>query len=194
MPVCTTYICVSLGLSAKQDIGIENEFFPTFLFALANLPGNIASFMLIEKIGRKKLLAYSMLLAAASGFLFAFTQQNTVWLAVIAACAFNAFSVSGWNSLDALSTESFPTNYRTTGMGLLSATGRLSSIVAMFVNAQLEKSVFLLFTVTSVNMVIGALVSFWLPRETAGMSLEGKLYTAAARNDEEFVVIHADDD
>lgn len=98
--------------------GIENEFLPTFLFALANGPGNLASFFLIEVkqaylyhhcsrlsynffyslsasstqhselqvngyayrcrvsqvIGRKRLLAYSMLLAAASGFLFAFLQ------------------------------------------------------------------------------------------------------------------------
>ena len=156
-----------------KDIGIKNEFLPTFLFALANGPGNLASFVLIEKLGRKRLLAYSMLLAAVSAFVFAFTSSKAAWLAVIAACAFQAFSVSGWNALDALSTESFPTSTRTTGMGLLSGTGRLASLMAMIINGSLENSIALLFTVTGSMTIIGAMSSFCLPYEPTGMSLDG---------------------
>lgn len=154
-------------------IGIKNEFLPTFLFALANLPGNIASFVLIERLGRKRLLAFSMLLAAGSAFVFAFTSTRATWLAVVAACCFQAFSVAGWNALDALSTESFPTAMRTTGMGLLSGTGRFSSLIAMFVDGSLEHSVALLFTVTGTTTVLGALTAFWLPYEPTGQSLDG---------------------
>lgn len=156
-----------------RDIGIKNEFMPTFLFALANGPGNLASFVLIERLGRKRLLAYSMLLAAFSAFIFAFTMNKAVWVAVVAACAFQAFSVSGWNALDALSTESFPTSARTTGMGILSGTGRLASLVAMIVNGSLEDSIALLFTVTGSMTIIGAISSFCLPYEPTGMSLDG---------------------
>lgn len=164
-----------------HDIGIENEFLPTFLFALANGPGNLASFVLIEVIGRKRLLAYSMLLAAASGFMFAFAQgHGAQWVAVLAACLFQAFSVAGWNSLDALSTESFPTISRTTGMGLLSGTGRLASLVAMVVNSRLETNIFLLFAVTGSMTLVGALASFCLPYEPAGRSLDG-LQTVSSR-------------
>jgi MFS family permease len=156
-----------------RDIGIKNEFLPTFLFALANGPGNLASFYLIERLGRKKLLAYAMLLAALSSFLFALTSAHLPWLAVAAACMFQAFSVAGWNSLDALSTESFPTAARTTGMGLLSGTGRLASLVAMIVNGSLEHSVALLFAVTGSFTILGALTAFCLPYEPTGRSLDG---------------------
>lgn len=155
-----------------RTIGLRNEFLPTFLFALANGPGNLASFLLIEKLGRKRLLAYSMLLAAAASFLFALTSAKAPWLAVAAACAFQAFSVAGWNSLDALSTESFPTSVRTTGMGLLSGTGRLASLIAMVVNGSLEHSVALLFAVTGSFTILGAMTAFWLPYEPTGRSLD----------------------
>ncbi len=164
-----------------RDIGIKNEFLPTFLFALANGPGNLASFALIERLGRKKLLAYSMLLAALASFLFALTSAHAPWAAVAAACLFQAFSVAGWNALDALSTESFPTAARTTGMGLLSGTGRLASLVAMIVNGSLEHSVALLFAVTGSFTIIGALTAFWLPYEPTGMSLDGKAGAVARR-------------
>jgi MFS family permease len=156
-----------------RDIGIGNEFVPTFLFALANLPGNLASFVLIERLGRKRLLAYSMLLAALSAFFFALTSRKAPWVAVAASCAFQAFSVSGWNALDALSTESFPTVSRTTGMGILSGTGRFASLVAMVVNGTLERSIVLLFTVTGALTITGAVSSFLLPYEPTGMSLDG---------------------
>lgn len=158
--------------SIFKVIGIQNEFLPTFLFALANLPGNVASIVLIERLGRKRLLAYSMLLAAGSAFLFAFTSSRATWLAVVAACLFQAFSVAGWNALDALSTESFPTATRTTAMGLLSGTGRFASLIAMFVNGSLEHSVALLFAVTGTMTIFGAMTAFWLPYEPTGQSLD----------------------
>jgi len=109
-----------------------------------------------------------MLLAADSAFLFAFVHQHHHGVAVFAACLYQATSVSGWNSLDALSTESFPTNVRTTGMGLLSATGRFASIVAMVVNADLQKHIVQLFVVTGSFTVVGAIASFFLPYDSTG--------------------------
>jgi hypothetical protein len=84
-----------------------------------------------------------------------------------------AFTVAGWNSLDALSTEMFPTSARTTGMGLLSATGRLSSVVAMVINGSLQANIVLMFVVTGSATVLGAVTSFFLPFEPSGMSLDG---------------------
>ena len=148
-------------------------FFTTFLFALANGPGNVASFYLIEVLGRKRLLAYSMLLAAVSAFIFASASGKHDQVAVAFACAFQSFSVSGWNSLDALSTESFPTSVRTTGMGILSASGRFASLVAMIINGSLETNVFLLLSVTGAFTVLGSIFSFFLPYEPTGLSLDG---------------------
>ena len=153
------------------SMGMSNPYFPTLLFAIANLPGNIASFFLIEKIGRKKLIGYSMLLASFSGNLYILTYKKYPWIAVICTCAFNAFSVSGWNSLDALSTEIYPTEIRTTGMAVLSSTGRFASIIAQIVNGELEDNTKLVFSVTSILMIIGSTVAFFLPHEPKGKIL-----------------------
>ena len=85
-----------------EDVGIGNPYAGAFIFALANLPGNIISLLYIEKYGRRWLLSMGMCLAAASALGFAFdTKLPTV--VVLCASLFNAFSVIGWNSLDCLS-------------------------------------------------------------------------------------------
>jgi VNT family MFS transporter (synaptic vesicle glycoprotein 2) len=84
------------------DVGIGNPYAAAFIFAMANLPGNVVSLVFIEKYGRRWLLSVGMCLAAASALGFAF---DTHMPAVVVLCAalFNAFSVIGWNSLDCLS-------------------------------------------------------------------------------------------
>lgn len=58
---------------------VKNEFAARFLFALANVPGNVASFLLIDVVGRRRLLASSLLLASFFGFIFtACTSQSSV--------------------------------------------------------------------------------------------------------------------
>jgi MFS family permease len=85
-----------------SDVGIGNPYAAAFIFALANLPGNIISLMYIETFGRRWLLSMGMSLAAVSALGFAL---DTRLPAVVVTCAalFNAFSVVGWNSLDCLS-------------------------------------------------------------------------------------------
>ncbi len=47
------------------------------------------------------------------------------------------FSVGGWNSLDLVSTELFPTSHRSSGLGLLGAAGRLASLTTTLIAGQL---------------------------------------------------------
>jgi MFS transporter, VNT family, synaptic vesicle glycoprotein 2 len=96
-----------------------------FLVAAANLPGNLLASCLMDRVGRRRLLGVSMLFSALFAFIFAFSQ--VAWLTVATACLLNMVSVGGWNSLDCLSTESFPTTLRTSAMGYLTASGRLVS-------------------------------------------------------------------
>lgn len=85
-----------------SDVGIGNPYAAAFIFAMANLPGNIVSLLYIETYGRRVLLSVGMCLAAGSVLGFAFDTKDS---AVVVTCAalFNAFSVVGWNSLDCLS-------------------------------------------------------------------------------------------
>ena len=74
-----------------------NPYQDSFMVAAANLPGNIASTLLMDTLGRKRVLGYSMGISAAFAVLFAFS--TTAWMTVGTACLLNAFSIAGWNSV-----------------------------------------------------------------------------------------------
>eukprot|EP00903_Cladosiphon_okamuranus_P018072 g16631.t1 len=154
------------------DVGLSNPYLCSFIYSLSNLPGNVGSILLVERIGRKPLLSASMALAALAATLFALGSGSGAWVVVSAACLFNSFSTCGWNALGVVSTEAFPTTARVSGMGLVSAAGRLGSIAAQFVNGSLEENVLVLLMVTSGFMFAGGVASLLLPRETLGVSLD----------------------
>lgn len=153
-----------------EDINMNNVYLNSFIFTLANLPGNIISILFIEKFGRKKMLAYGMIAAAISALGFGF-GKNYPAIVITSASLFNGFSVIGWNALDCMSVENFPTNIRTSAMGLLAAAGRLGAITAQFVNGTLESNVAILLFVTSGCMFIGGFASFYAPIDTTGKSI-----------------------
>src|SRR3989338_577946 len=107
----------------------------SFYITLANVPANIISTFLVEGwFGRKKLLAISMILASVIAFAFAWSDSvNSLAYTLIIAMAFNSFGTLGWNALDLVSAELFPTVYRNTGMGLASSVGRLGALTDQLV-------------------------------------------------------------
>lgn len=79
-------------------VGLSDAFASANLYAMANLPGNIASALLVERLGRRNLLILAMLLSSATAALFSFESlAASKYLIVFLACAFNAFSICGWN-------------------------------------------------------------------------------------------------
>jgi hypothetical protein len=105
--------------------------------ALANLPGNALSLVLIDRLGRRATLAASLVAGALAALAFAFVPRRAAGAALAAACAFNGASVGAWNALDTYSAELMPTSVRTTGLGLMSAAGRMGAIAAQLVNGRL---------------------------------------------------------
>lgn len=169
-----------------KRIGLADPFANAFIYAAANLPGNLLSAFLMDRLGGRKILAISMLLSAACAAGFAYVSNEgsdeatgtavkttTAVLIVLLASGFNAFSTSGWNAIDLMSAESFPTDVRTTGMGLLSASGRTGSVVAQFINGYLvgpPPHITLLLGVTASMMLLGAMSSV-LVRDYNGKTL-----------------------
>eukprot|EP00798_Chlamydomonas_sp_ICE-L_P025299 gene25299-10953_t len=115
----------TLLIAEPLKTSIDTE---TFIVALSNLPGNIASFYLVDAIGRRLTACVCMAVACVCALLFAAAPAHGVW-PLVAACVFNGISVGGWNSLDLISAELYPTSVRSTGFGLLSSVGRLSSFI-----------------------------------------------------------------
>ena len=84
--------------SQDADLGMS-IYFATFLTSAAQLPGNIASVFMVEKMGRRMTLAVSMCAGGLAALLFAAAPPGPVW-SVTAGCIFNGVSIGGWNALD----------------------------------------------------------------------------------------------
>lgn len=124
----------------------------------------------MDRVGRKGVLCGSLLAACACAVAFPFaTTEATV---VTASCLLNAVSTCSWNSLDCLSTEAFPTNLRTSSLGMLAAFGRLGSIAGQVVFGSLiDESIVALLATAAVILGLGAVAAAALPREVMNAHL-----------------------
>jgi hypothetical protein len=165
------WFCISFGwyglilwlptLFKASDIELD-VYQDAFLVTAANLPGNLVSAFLMDRVGTKAVLAASLVLAAGSAAAFPFARSEATVL--LAACSLNAVSTCSWNALDCLSTEAFPSRLRTTSLGLLSASGRVGSIVGQFVFGALsEVSTAALLASAAIALAVGAAAALALP-------------------------------
>jgi MFS family permease len=150
----------TLFCEAKVDLDAYQD---AFLVNAANLPGNLVSALLIDRVGRKGVLWGSLLASCASAVAFSFARTEATVL--LASCSLNAMSTCSWNALDCLSTETFPTELRTSAMGVLTATGRLGSIAGQLVfGAMLDSSTTVaLLCLAGGVLGLGALAAMALP-------------------------------
>ena len=107
-----------------------------------------------------------MLLSSFAAVLFAFATQGDKTFIVTSAFLFSLCTTPGWNALDVVSVESYPSTLRTGAVGVLASGGRLGSIIAQFVNGLLLEHVDLLLTVTSITMFIGSVSAYFLRSPT----------------------------
>lgn len=135
------------------------------------MPGNIVAILSLDRLGRKFTLVACMAGSAACAIGFAFARTESTVL--LSSCLLSAVSVGSWNSLDALSVESFPSALRSSAMGTLAAVGRFGSIVGQVIFGLFVASSFApLLAVTSVLLFIGATAGFLLPFEPSGKALD----------------------
>eukprot|EP00736_Rhodelphis_marinus_P004250 Rmarinus@m.5254 len=189
--VCFAWICVSYGFYGlllwlptylERQEGQEGDaiappsggtdssnyddssvFRETFHSAIASVPGYIFSIVAIDVIGRGRTLALSMVICAVGAACLPFS--NSLLLSTICASVFNAGGVSGWNALDVLSAESFPTSLRGAGFGLASACGRLAAILATIINgATIESNPKMTFGITVFALLLGSIASLGVPK------------------------------
>ncbi|XP_040270124.1 synaptic vesicle glycoprotein 2B isoform X2 [Bufo bufo] len=153
----------------KEDCDIDfdedNDFLiylVSFLGSLSVLPGNIISALLMDKIGRIRMIAGSMLISAVCCFFLFFGNSESAMIGW--QCLFCGTSIAAWNALDVITVELYPTNKRATAFGILNGLCKLAaifgnSIFASFVG--ITKVVPIL--IASTALVGGGLISFRLP-------------------------------
>eukprot|EP01134_Creolimax_fragrantissima_P003006 CFRG3006T1 len=118
----------------------------TFIVAIAQLPANLLSAYSVDWIGRE-------------------SSEAIVTMSAI----FSGVSVAGWNSLDIISSENFPTDVRSTGFGLLTVVGRISSIIATATFGQLVyTNPAYPILLTAVFLLIGCVTAIRIPEVKRG--------------------------
>jgi len=203
LPLQAIWLCLSFGTygittwinTLFVKIHLENIYFNSFLFALANLPGSIISIMYSDRWGRKQMLVGSLIGAALGLGLFAIlvycgdegddngmedgssqSKSNArTYGIVFSACLFQMFSIISWNAIDILTGELFPTRVRSAGMGVCTACGRFGAMFAQFVNARLMMSgdgkgavaSASVLVVAASTLLMGAGMPFFLERDMA---------------------------
>uniref|UniRef100_A0A8V5GI04 Synaptic vesicle glycoprotein 2A n=2 Tax=Psittaciformes TaxID=9223 RepID=A0A8V5GI04_MELUD len=95
-------------LDFSDDNNAYMIYFVSFLGTLAVLPGNIVSALLMDKIGRLRMLGGVM--SCVSCFFLSFGNSESAMIALL--CLFGGVSIASWNALDVLTVELYPSDKR----------------------------------------------------------------------------------
>merc|ERR1712098_81012 len=113
----------------------------------------------------KFFLCLSMLLSGSSAFLIYLVNSSTMNL--VLSCVFGAVSTMGFNSLDCLGIELFPTHLRSTAMAVTLAAARLGAILGNLVFGYLvETHCAIPILLVAALLVGGGLLGLTLPNTT----------------------------
>ena len=129
---------ISEPINCTSSIPDTQVFTNSFLISISAAPSNLWTILHMDKLGRKFFLCFSMLLSGSSAFLIYLVSSSTMNL--VLSCIFGAVSTMGFNSLDCLGIELFPTSLRSTAMAITLLSARLGAIFGNLVFGYLVES------------------------------------------------------
>jgi len=118
-------------LLVDKGFSLVKGFEFTLIMCIAQLPGYYSAAYLIEKIGRKAVLAVYLAGTAVAAYLFG--HGDSVTAILISGCLLYFFSLGAWGAVYAYTPEVYPTRVRGSGTGWAAAIGRLGAITAPYV-------------------------------------------------------------
>ncbi|XP_068578940.1 synaptic vesicle glycoprotein 2C [Cebidichthys violaceus] len=134
-----------------------------FIIAASNLPGNIFTIVMIDRLGGKALLSCSLLVSSLSIFLIYVVQTKIQSL--VLSCVFSGVSVITWNALDVLGTELYPTQLRSSALGFFTGVGRVAAIMGNVAFGRLmDTDCAVPVLLVSFLLLTGGLVALVLPQ------------------------------
>nr|XP_024647872.1 synaptic vesicle glycoprotein 2B [Macaca nemestrina]XP_024647873.1 synaptic vesicle glycoprotein 2B [Macaca nemestrina]XP_024647874.1 synaptic vesicle glycoprotein 2B [Macaca nemestrina] len=148
-----------------MDLEQDNDFLiylVSFLGSLSVLPGSIISALLMDRIGRLKMIGGSMLISAVCCFFLFFGNSESAMIGW--QCLFCGTSIAAWNALDVITLELYPTNQRATAFGILNGLCKFGAILGNTIFASfvgITKVVPILLA--SASLVGGGLIALRLP-------------------------------
>jgi len=160
------------GLLVQSGMTITRSFSYSLAMYLAQIPGYFSGAWLNEKIGRQATIASYMVLGGMAALGMALTHTDS---GIMVSGIFLSFFMNGtYAGVYAYTPEVFPTDVRTTGMGVSSAIGRLGAIAAPILVGYLYPVFGFagVFGATTLVLLIGAVAVVSMGVPTRGRSLE----------------------
>ncbi|MBC3805479.1 MFS transporter [Acetobacterium fimetarium] len=163
-------------LLVAKGFALTKSFEFTLIMCLAQLPGYFSAAYLVERLGRKKVLAIYFAGTALSAWLFG--HAGSVEQILIFGSLLYFFSLGSWGCVYAYTPEVYPTFFRATGSGWAAAFGRIGAFIAPFIVPVIynyfgaETGYTNVFIMLTMVFVIVALVVILFGKETMGKSLE----------------------
>ncbi|MEU4422469.1 MFS transporter [Actinoplanes sp. NPDC024001] len=111
-----------------NEYGFLRSYQYVFFLALAQLPGYLSAAWLVERAGRKPVLAGYLAAAALATFTWAIADSAA--LVFVAAGLMNFFTLGAWAALYAYTPERYPTQLRASGLGAASGFARIGAVAA----------------------------------------------------------------
>lgn len=190
-----TMVYYGLSLNATNLAGSPYTNF--ILVALVELPGYSLSYFTMERLGRRKSTALSLLIGGGScllsSILSLFQQVNFITTLATITFLLGKLGVTWtFGNVYIYTSELFPTSARTACVGACSTSGRIGAIISPYIavlgatHAWLPSFVFGIF-----GLISGFLVHWFLP-ETLGRALPETVSEAAELNGP--AVVHVEDD
>jgi len=141
------------------------------LSGLVELPAVVFCYLAIERYGRRIGLAASMIGSGLACILIHFLSDGPLAFLATSSALFGKMCIAGSFKIAYIMTgEIFATSIRNSGLGMMSGTARVGSILAPFIVMAGESWPGIQFTIFGVLGISGGILSLWLP-ETKGKPL-----------------------
>jgi putative MFS transporter len=159
-------------LLVKQGMTVTRSFGYSIIIYLAQIPGYYSAAFVSEKLDRKWTIVSYMLLGGVSAWLMSNARSDAA--ITLAGFSLSFFMNGTYAGIYAYTPELYPTTFRTTGMGVASAFGRIGGLSAPIVIGNTFSRIGFggVFVITTIALVAGALGVALLGIGTAGKSLE----------------------
>jgi MFS transporter, putative metabolite:H+ symporter len=157
----------------EEGFTLVRSFQYVLIMTLAQLPGYFTAAYFIEKLGRKFVLATYLILTALSAIWFGNATSEASLIA--AGICLSFFNLGAWGAMYAYTPELYPTEVRSTGVGLAASFGRIGGVIGPYVVGEMigrGVSITMVFVMFFITILIGAFAVMLLGKETKGRELE----------------------
>ena len=158
-PFFTLYMTKKFGISMTMVGAIF------FLFALSSFAGSMVGGALTDRLGRKSMLLFGLVMSALSALLMGITNQ--IGYFVLVAVVVGTLADTGGPAQQALVADLLPENKRAEGYGILRVVFNLAVVIGPLLGGLMaSRSYMLLFIADAVASSLTAIVVYFTLRET----------------------------